>query len=447
VATFLIQPAPENDILYDPVVPTDPAFVDLKESISARGLLQRIDVSEDGFIFSGHRRYAACCSLGWEKVPILIHPNVSRTNDPAGFFQLLKSCNTQRVKTTAEATREGIAGMDAEAWQRVCEYRETAATIEGVEPIILYGKQRRSEIRDKIGLRDAIVKVMNDNRRDWPLSDRKIFYLLLNVERLLRNDRLETPFVNSPECYDDVTDMVTRLRINGTIDFDAIADETRPVTQWDTHKSVGTFITKELENLFSGYFRNLLQSQPNWIELLVEKNTVASTLKRVASKYTLPMTSGRGYSSLPPRKGMVDRFRASGREKLILIVVSDFDPEGCDIPNSFGVSLRDDFGMEANKLVVVRAALTYDQIKSLDLHEGQLAKEDSSRYQRFVDLYGKRCWELEALPSDVLRRIVEDCIRQCLDLEAFAAELVRQAKDQAEINVERESIKEKIIQL
>ena len=57
------------------------------------------------------------------------------------------------------------------------------------------------------------------------------------------------------------------------------------------------------------------------------------------------MTSGRGYSSLPPRKDMVDRFRDSGREKLVVIVVSDFDPEGQDIPGSFGVSLRDDFGI------------------------------------------------------------------------------------------------------
>ena len=57
-------------------------------------------------------------------------------------------------------------------------------------------------------------------------------------------------------------------------------------------------------------------------------DTVASALRKLAGKYTLPMTSGRGYSSLPPRKAMVDRFRASGKEKLIVPVVSDFDPEG-----------------------------------------------------------------------------------------------------------------------
>ena len=320
-------------------------------------------------------------------------------------------------------------------------------TPKGVEhpcPLLAYGEKKRSQIRDKIGLKDAIVKVIYDNKRDWPLSDRKVFYLLLNIEGLLRNDRRETPFENSPECYEDVTNMVTRLRIDGTIPFDAIADETRPVIHWATHKCVGTFIDKELDGLFSGYWRDLQQSQPNWIELLVEKNTVATALKEIAAKYTIPMTSGRGYSSLPPRKGMVDRFLASGREKLVVIVVSDFDPEGEDIPNSFGISLRDDFEIEPNQLVIVKAALTHSQTRTLALHEGQLAKEDSSRYQRFLDKFGKRCWELESIPSDTLRQIVEDCIRSVLDLAAFEGELTIQRTEQLEINDRKREIKERI---
>jgi hypothetical protein len=101
------------------------------------------------------------------------------------------------VKTTAEVVREGIVGMEEDAIQRVCQYRETSSIINGVETIQLYGEKKRSKIRDKIGLKNAIVKVVFDNERDWPLSDRKVFYLLLNIKGLLRNDRLKTPFVNS----------------------------------------------------------------------------------------------------------------------------------------------------------------------------------------------------------------------------------------------------------
>lgn len=69
-----------------------------------------------------------------------------------------------------------------------------------------------------------------------------------------------------------------------------------------------------MENLFSGYWRDVLQSRPNHFEMAVEKNTTASVLRPIASKYTIPMTSGRGYASLPPRHDMVARWRDSGKE-------------------------------------------------------------------------------------------------------------------------------------
>lgn len=444
VCTWVLREAPENDKLYDPVRENETAFLGLVEDIRMNGLQNPIGVSRDGYIFDGHRRLAAVKYLGWEKVQVRIRPDISYRGDPHKFMDLLRSCNNQRVKTTAEAIREGVAGMGDNAWQRVCDYREDASEIDGVETIELYGVKRRSEIRDKTSLKNAIVQVVEENENEWPLSDRKIFYLLLNIKGLLRNDRQQTPFGNSEECYKDVTNMLTRLRIDDSIPFDAIGDETRPVLQWNTHKSVGTFISTELENLFSGYWRDLLQGQPNWIELLVEKNTVASSLKSIAGNYTIPMTSGRGYSSLPPRKGMIDRFKASGREKLVIIVVSDFDPEGEDIPNSFGLSLRDDFYFPEERLVIIKAALTHEQVRTLALHEGQLVKEGSSRYQRFVDKYGEHCWEVEAVEFNLLREIVESTIRKILDIDAFEVELAQQSEDQKNLNEYRQKIKERI---
>jgi len=328
--------------------------------------------------------------------------------------------------------------MKPESWQRVCDYRKSVSNVDGAEVFRLVGAKKRSKIVQKRTLADAIVEVVDEHCREYgATSDRKVFYLLLNIPRLPRNDVRKTPFANNDECYQDVTDLLTRLRLDGSIPFDAVVDETRPVVTWDTHRSVGPFITRELEDLFSGYWRDLLQSQPNHVELLVEKNTVAQDLKPIAAKYALPMTSGRGYSSLPPRKAMVDRFRASGKEKLIVIVASDFDPEGQDIPNAFGLSLRDDFDVDPNQLVIIKAALTHRQTQELDLHEGQFAKEDSARYQRFVDAYGKHCWELEAIRTALLREIVEGAIQRTVDMEAFRREVEIQRQEQRELDEHR----------
>jgi hypothetical protein len=374
-------------------------------------------------------------------LPIRIRPDVSRLKDRDTFAKLLASHNSQRVKTTAEVVREGVATMGEDCWQSVRKYRRDSSEIGGVQVVELVGSKRRSSIVQKTSLREAIKATVYGNRRDWPLSDRRIFYLLLNVEGLLRNDVRGTPFANTPDCYDDLTNMVTRMRLDATIPFDCITDETRPVVRWDTHRSVGPFIDRELEDLFSGYWRDLLQSQPNHVEVLCEKNTVAVLLREISGKYTIPMTSGRGYSSLPPRKDMVDRFRAGGREKLIVIVVADFDPEGTDIPNAFGLSLRDDFGLDPDELVIVKAALTDEQVRSMDLHEGQLAKEAGSRYTRFLELYGPRCWELEAVPADTLRHVVEESIRGVLDIDAFEDELRIEELEQMNLNEHRQVVR------
>jgi hypothetical protein len=273
--------------------------------------------------------------------------------------------------------------MSNESCRQVRKFRRDAATTHADGVVDLRRRRPRSAIRDKLALRAAIIQVVREEERNWPLSDRAVHYRLLNIPGLVRNDKSRVPYDNTPAAYDDVTNMLTRLRLDGSVPFEAIADETRPVTVWDTHRCVGDFVRRECDGFLKDYWRGLLQSQPNWIELLVEKNTVANQLRSVAGKYTVPMTSGRGYSSLPPRKEMVDRFNDSGREKLVVIVVSDFDPEGQDIPGSFGVSLRDDFSIPEDRLRIVKAALTAEQVRTMNLHEGQLSKESSSRYQRF----------------------------------------------------------------
>ncbi len=445
VCTSAIQPAWLNDQLYDPVDPEEPSFLALVESIRERGVLEPIVVSADGYILSGHRRHAAAQTLQLERIPVRIRPDVYFLGDRDEFLRLLASYNRQRVKTTAEQLREEVVLMSQDAYRQTRRFRRQNAAVQSDAEVELGERKKRSAIRDKLELRQAIITVVLADERNWPLSDRAVHYRLLNIPDLVRNDRTRRPYDNSPQAYDDVTDMLTRLRLDGSVPFDAITDETRPVVIWDTQRCVGDFVRRECDQFLTRYWRNLLQSQPNWIELLVEKNTVASQLRGTAGKYTVPMTSGRGYASLPPRKAMVDRFRASGREKLVVIVISDFDPEGEDIPGSFGVSLRDDFGVSRKQLRVIKAALTAEQVRTMNLHEGQISKDTSSRYQRFVKAHGKRAWELESLTSEQLREIVEAAIRSVLDVPAFEAEVQREQQEQIELEAKRRQLRRALI--
>jgi hypothetical protein len=226
--------------------------------------------------------------------------------------------------------------------------------------------------------------------------------------------------------------------LEGHISFEAIHDPTRPVTQWRCHVNVADFIRVETNGLLKGYYRDLQQSQPNHIEIVGEKNTLKSILEPVTAEYRIPLTIGRGYCSLPPRNAMAKRFEKSGKEKLILLVLSDFDPEGEDISHSFARSMRDDFGID--NIFPVKVALTSEQVDELKLPPNMQAKKTSSRFRGFVDRHGHNVFELEAIPPDRLQAILREAIDSVLDIEAFNAELDAEKQDAAHLQGLRKAI-------
>ena len=154
------------------------------------------------------------------------------------------------------------------------------------------------------------------------------------------------------------------------------------------------------------------------IEILGEKNTVGGILRPVAADYTIPMTLGRGYASGSPRLKMVRRFEESGKDLLALLVMSDFDPEGEDIPQAFAASLIEDFGIDPDRIRLVKVALTHGQVLGRNLATNFDAKTSSSRYAEFSAKYGDAVYELEALRPSDLQGLLREAIDSVMDVEA-----------------------------
>src|SRR5262249_15526779 len=149
------------------------------------------------------------------------------------------------------------------------------------------------------------------------------------------------------------------------IPFDAIADPTRTVQAWDFDRGLQGFVNRELNGFMTGYYRDYQQSQPNHIEIIGEKNTVEGSIRTVAMEHCIPYTIGRGYCSLDPRRQMYERFKASGKNQLIVLALSDFDPDGLEIAQSFARSMRDDFGV--TNILAKSVCLTYEQVLERNL--------------------------------------------------------------------------------
>jgi hypothetical protein len=111
-----------------------------------------------------------------------------------------------------------------------------------------------------------------------------------------------------------------------------------------------------------------------------------------------------------------------------LLVLSDFDAEGEDIPHSFARSMRDDFGVQ--EVVGVKVALTHEQVQGAGLHPNRL-KEGSSRAKEFRGKYGSDTYELEAVPPSALQDHLREAIESVLEVDAFNAEVEAEESDAA----------------
>jgi hypothetical protein len=436
-----IHPAPENELIYRPVSPDDPEIHELAVSIRDHGLQQPLVITKDHYIISGHRRHAACRLLRMEKVLCKIE-NISRF-DPQ-FETMLVENNRQRVKTFDEVVREQVILADPEgAYRSLVEHRRNASA-PSADYLDLVGEKRRSNIgRIKMGLVQAIVTIVLAQKPYWPLSDRKIHYSLLNDPPLRNLNRGESSrYKNDLESYKDTCEILTRMRLEGMIPFASIADPTRTVECWDfLNREVGEFVKKELDGFLKRYWRNLQQSQPTHNEIVGEKNTTQGSIHGIAAEFCIPYTIGRGYSSLDPRKRMFDRFKASGKDRLTLLFLSDFDPEGEDIPNSFALSMRDDFGIRHVDLKKV--CLTYDQVKERNLFSDfDPDLKQGSRKQKFHDKYGddQAYFELEALDNQDQQDLLRDAINEVLDHDAFQKEQEAEAADAARLEGLRKAV-------
>jgi hypothetical protein len=169
-----------------------------------------------------------------------------------------------------------------------------------------------------------------------------------------------------------------------------------------------------------------------------EKNTIEGAVRQVCMKYCVPYTIGRGYCSLDPRRQMRDRFIKSGKELLIVLCLSDHDPEGDDIATSFPRSMRDDFGI--GNILARKVALTFEQVEERGLPKTFDIKKDSKRYKKFAAKYGDNAHELEALPPDEQARLLEDALDSAMDLDLFNQEVDREAEDAARLDAIRATI-------
>jgi ParB-like chromosome segregation protein Spo0J len=435
-------PSPENEQLYRERSTRDSDYKRLLESVKQHGVQAPLLVSLDNYIISGHQRCQAAIDAGLYMVPVLFL-NLRRTDyDANGWLALLREHNTGREKSFEELVREKLVDIDPQkAIKHIIDDRvERSVSQLATISIGKKGIKRYGISPEKRGMADAILSVLADMKDYLPISLRAIHYRLF-VKAFFRNTKTQLRYTNEQNSYKDLSSLATRMRIYGEIPWDWICDETRQVTEWQGWRNAADFIARKCENFLCGYSRNLLQSQTQHFENVVEKLTVKNFVEPVAANYGMPVVIMRGNSGIDARYQIKERYLASGKRSLFLLCLGDCDPDGDNIVKSTLKSLKYDFHL--SNVRGVRVAMTHDQADELHLPRSLEANPDSSNYQKFISEHDRSdCYELEAVAPEVLQEWLDEAIRGVIDIEAYNHEVEQQEKEASEIMARREAVLE-----
>ena len=416
-----IQVARENDLLYDRFGIANEDDAALVVSIKELGIQEPMTLSNDGYVLSGHRRLAAAKYLRLEAVPVRFKDVIFSKLSKPERLEILRSFNQQRDKTPGEKIREELLQIDREEAYATLRRQRVTQQLDPVTSNVDLGAVKKRACITTVQFLKAVQKVILDNMEYWPLTVRRVHYLLLNDPPLRHDSKPSSRYENDRNSYQALANLLIRARLAGDVPHQAIEDSTRPIQLGGGFSSFEEFVRHETKHFLQGYSRNLMQGQPHHIEIMLEKNALRSIVEKVARDYCIPVTTGRGFSSLSPRRDLYGRFKRSGKDKLILLMLTDFDPDGEQIAASFARSMRDDFGLM--NVHAVKVALTAEDVELYKLPSDLDAKPSSPNYSKFVAKHGLKAVELDAAPVEFLQKKLRDAIESVIDVAEFNAQI------------------------
>jgi len=207
------------------------------------------------------------------------------------------------------------------------------------------------------------------------------------------------------QAYTRVQRQVLTLRRAGRLRYEHISDATR----WMRKPSTHTGIRAALEQTARFYRKSLWEDAEDYVEIWMEKDALAGTVYPITSLYDVPLMVARGFSSetfcfeaIAARNGDTRPF--------YVYYLGDFDRAGRDAARSLEEKLcrfADDGGIE---VIFETLAVTPEQISQWDLPTRE-PKRKSRADKKWP--YDFAC-ELDAIPPDNLRAIVESAINRHL---------------------------------
>lgn len=283
--------------------------------------------------------------------------------------------------------------------------RELTATLEQIRASTK--KPTRGLAKKTLLLREAIIESFHE--RNPPFTVRQMYYQMVSKDQVPKTEA----------GYRQVQNQLLKMRRDGSIPYSWIADNTRWMRKPETFRTPLDI----LRHYQKFYRQDAWHRRPIRVEFWCESDAIASALYEVTEIYDVPLYPCKGYSSETFAYEAIEAAKETGKPTYAYYL-GDFDPSGWDMSASLKEKL-----MDSGLVYFQRIGVNLSQIKAwnLPIHE---TKETDSRFKRFfetfpgIDDHGVRdcaSVEIDAVPPDILRNLVQQAIAQHIDPAELAA--------------------------
>lgn len=260
-------------------------------------------------------------------------------------------------------------------------------------------------------LTDEIVKIINYYESiEIKLTNRQLYYQLVGKDLI----------PNAQEVYKRICTFITDLRYCGLVDWESIEDKSRVPkrhAEWDN-------VSDLVDSAIYAFRLPRTSDQEYYIEMYCEKEAGVNVLSTVADEFHVYFGFNKGYSSAAAMYQLAKRVKNQIEEgkEVIILYFGDHDPSGLDMIRDIEDRVTEflengDYFTQPN-FNVIPVALNMDQIRKYNPPPNP-AKITDPRAKWYIEKYGKKSWELDAIDALELREIAKNSVLKYTEMEKY----------------------------
>ncbi len=254
-------------------------------------------------------------------------------------------------------------------------------------------------------------------------SARGVYYDLVG-EGLVEQDRPDENGKATKKNYRRVVETIAAAKLKGEFPLEWLRDDLRPVRHGNITAASMDVDQALLEvESYLRWLPGMLIKADRWYQqpivpiVIVEKDTLVGTIRRPCDEAQVPWYVCRGYSSLTGLFALAEYLHRVQNEarwpmRMKVLYLGDHDPEGMNIPVVVEKRIAELYAIKGWSNPPgswERIALTYEQAKELGAPSMALHMK-SSRAKGYIEKYGHEAWEIEAMPSVMVQRLLREAL-------------------------------------